>query len=108
MKHILVISDNDLLMVGIERLIKRAANLSMQKIGSRDEKDILQHILETTPEVVIMDSSFEKSGSLQFQLLLNSLNQLRLWVIQVDSNRIQTYDKREIILENPVDLTVYI
>lgn len=108
MKHILIISDNDLLTVGIERLFKKATDLSMHKIVSHDEKEILQHILETTPEVVIMDSSFEKSGSLQYHLLLNSLKQLRLWVIQIDSNLIQAYEKREIILEHPADLTVYI
>ena len=107
MKRILVVSDNDLLLVGIERLLKRIVDLSIHMSVTQDEEEIIRHIQETNPEVIIVDGSFEKNGSLQLTRLLNSKKVMRLLIMNIDSNHIQIYDKREVSLEHTADLTAY-
>ena len=102
-----MISNNDLVISGIERLIKRSGNFSIQKTASHDENEIIRHIQETTPEAVILDGSFEKNGSLTLLNLLNRMGALRLLVMQIDSNHIQIYEKHEASLEQADDLALF-
>ena len=108
MKRILVVTDNDLLLVGIERLLTITDEFPISKYVSRDENEIIRHIQETAPEVVIVDGTFEKTGSLQLTHLLDSMKDLRLLILQVDSNHIQVYEKREVLLQHAADLTAFI
>lgn len=108
MKKILVVSDNDVLLVGIERLLKNTADLPIHKTVSRDEKEIIRQIQETASETVIVDGSFVINGALQLSNLLKSAKGLRILIMGLDSNRIQIYDKREVSLDFSTDLTSYI
>lgn len=108
MKKILVVSDNDLLFVGIERLLNPAVNASIPQVASHDEEEIIRRIQETAPEVVILDGSFEQNGSLRLSHLLHCMKEVRLLIMQIDSNHIQIYDKREVSLEQSADLKAFI
>jgi hypothetical protein len=97
-----------LLVVGVERLIKRTADFIVLKVASQDEKEIVQRIEETTSDVVIVDGGFLKNRALQLFHLLNAVKGLRILMMQINSNQIQIYDKREIVLEPSADLTAFL
>ena len=108
LKKVLVISDNDFLLVGIERLLKTIVDFSIQKEISQDEEEITRHIEEIDPEIVIIDGSLNKNGSKLITRLLYSRKALRLLIMHIDSNHVQIYDKREVSLEQTTDLTAII
>lgn len=107
MKEIVVVSDSDLLMVGIERLLKKTADFSILQLSTREEKEIIRFIQETGSNIVILDGSYEKNGFLMPARLLNEINGLRLLIMNIDSNHIQIYDKREGSLDHSTNLADY-
>jgi DNA-binding NarL/FixJ family response regulator len=108
LKRILVVSENDLLLTGIERLLGANNGYSIHKSVSLDEKDIIQQIQQTGMDVIIIEANEIVPSVDRLIRLMCTSNQLRVLTLEVNSNQIQIYDKREVLLQGSEDLVSYL
>ena len=115
LKRILVVSKNDLLVIGIERLLGQNNGYSIHKSVSLDEQEIIQQIRQNGLDVIIIEvntgGSDVNAGPTdvnRLMRLMDASDNLRVLTLEVNSNQIQIYDKREVCLRGSEDLVTYL
>ena len=108
MKRILVITKNDLLLIGIERLLGQNSAYSIHKCVSLNEQEIIQQIQQTGLDVIIVEVDAVEPGTDHLIRLMNASDHLRVLTLEVNSNQIQIYEKREVLLQGSEDLVTYL
>jgi len=77
---------------------------SLQAVSIADKQSIKQSVLRMQPCVVILDAEAAVSNSAQVLELFDTLPQLRILLVHVESNVVEIYDKHEITLQEPSEL----
>lgn len=108
MKRILVVSKNDLLLIGIERLLGQNQAFSINTSVSIDEQAILHQIQQNGLDIIIVEANANETDLARLMSLLNVSDHLRVVTLEVNSNQIQIYDKREVMLRGSEDLVSYL
>ena len=108
LKRILVVSKNDLLLIGIERLIGQNHAYSIHTSIAVDEQAILHQIRQIGLDVIIIECSANQTDIDRVMRLMNASDHLRVVTLEINSNQIQIYDKREVILRGSEDLVSYL
>lgn len=108
LKRILVVSQNDLLHIGIERLLGQSNSYSIHQSFSLDEKEIILQIQQMGMDVIIIETPSENLEAESLLRLLSSSKQLRVLTLEINSNQIKIYDKREVLLQFSEDLISYL
>lgn len=108
MKRILVVSKNDLLLIGIERLLGQNQAFSINTSVSIDEQAIMHQIQQNGLDIIIVEANANETDLARLLSLLNVSDHLRVVTLEVNSNQIQIYDKREVMLRGSEDLVSYL
>lgn len=104
MKRILVILNDPLLAIGVENLLTRETDLTVQSAASCDGKALVHQVENFQPEVIIFDENHPID---QLPVMLNLLKdcpELRFMVVGVNDNRVHIYNKQEILITRGADL----
>jgi DNA-binding NarL/FixJ family response regulator len=104
LKKVTVILSEFLIGKGVESLLSREMELSVTSILYDGDDGVIDHIERYQPSVVIMDESLLNGSSRNLfnQLLLYP--KLRVLVLSVQDNRINIYDRKEILVSQSADL----
>lgn len=108
MKRILIVSQNDLLQIGIQRLLGAASRYTIHQSCSLDESEIAKQIQQLNLDVIIIEA---KAGAIETGSLtrwFNASKDLRVLTLEVNSNAVQIYEKREVHLQVTEDLIAYV
>jgi DNA-binding NarL/FixJ family response regulator len=108
LKRVLVVSKNDLLLTGIERLLGQNNAYSIYKSVSFDEQEIIKQIQQSGMDVLIIEVNATHADAFPLIRLMNACENLRVLTLEVNSNQIQIYDKREVMLHGSEDLVSYL
>jgi hypothetical protein len=104
MTNILVISNDDLLLSGVARMLGNTHHLIFHQGLPNSEKEMIRKIQTTDCEHVIVDNSLITSGQIQVMALLNCKNKLRVLLMNLHSNEFLIFEKHEVLLKRSEDL----
>jgi len=97
-----VIENHRLLGAGIERLLRREADLQVVGATPENQGALLQAIGHTRADVVILDASATDAAGLL--ALLELYPGLRLVLVRVDDGLVRTYEARQVIVTQATEL----
>ncbi len=98
MKRVLVISGEQLLLAGVRHILDQEGDLEILSTPISDVVAITQEIELFKPEVIVVEESMPWANSLMMFDLLKAYPELRVVVVSADENRLQVYEKKEILI----------
>jgi DNA-binding NarL/FixJ family response regulator len=102
--NILVLSNDELLLTGVARLLGSTYRVIVYPVPQNGEKEMINKIQSTACEAVIVDFSLITSGQLHMTTLLECKNTLRVLLMSIHSNEFVIYEKHKVLLERSEDL----
>ena len=106
MNPVLICIGDSIMETGVTNLVNSASDL--RAVSIPDNATIKRDIHTMQPCVVILDGDAAGAKSAQVLDLLDTLPQLRILMVHLESNMVQIYDKREITLREAADLIEHI
>ena len=107
-QRVLIVENKLLMGAGIERMLQNKADFEVWGVMPTDGPTLVQEILRTRPDVVIMEESPYLVDSTTLFFLLKELPELRLVVVNTEDNLIHVYDKYQIMLTHATDFMAVI
>ena len=106
MKRVAVILSEFLIGRGVESLLSRDTDLIVTSLSydGNGGESIIHHINRYEPNVVIIDESLQNDDSWNVFNQLLEFPKLRVLVLSVRDNRIEIYDRKEILVSQSADL----
>lgn len=104
LKRVLIVTSELLLREGIASLLSREGDINVSTTNYIDEKTLIHEIDKYNPDVVILDERMEFSDLTNLFNLLIDYPKLRVMVLSVIDNKVNVYDKAEIIVSHSYDL----
>ena len=110
MQNVLVIESASLLDQGVESLLKCEADLQVSGVAYADESTFLQDITELRPDVILLNEAGPLDSARILDLLQNlpTLAALRVIIVRPDDNRIDVYEKKQVLATHSDDLIALI
>lgn len=106
MRRVLVIENQRLLGAGIERLLRREADLQVVGVMPENQGALLQAIGYSHADVVILDASATDAAGLL--ALLEQYPGLRLVLVSADDGLVRTYEAHQVIVTQATELVALI
>lgn len=103
-RRVLVATREMLLGSGIESLLVHQKELDLVGLTPGSKTDLLKKISRLKPEVVILDEGTYLVSARDLLALLTEWPEIRLVVVSASENRVQIYNKRQILVTQSTDL----
>ncbi len=103
-RRVLVATREMLLGSGIESMLVRQKELDLVGITLGNKTDLIKKISRLKPEVVILDETTYLVSARDLLALLTDWPEIRLVVVSASENRVQIYNKRQILVTQSTDL----
>lgn len=104
-KHrVLIIEEDSLFSNGVELLLVLQENLEIVGSVRADLQVVTAEIQATNPNVIIISDDIATSNAQLIMSLLRAYPDLRIITFSLEDNRINVYDKREVIVSTASDL----
>jgi hypothetical protein len=110
MRSILQVSNGTVFDEGMLNLLRDEADWRVSAVAFVDELTFLRNVIETRPDVIV----FNEAGPLYlariFELLMSLpfRSVLRIVVVRVNSNTIDLYERRQVIMQQRTDFATLI
>jgi DNA-binding NarL/FixJ family response regulator len=104
LKHVLIAVQANILATGIESVLKTGEGLAVDRIAFNDKNIVRAEIDRLQPAILVLE---EMQGLTQVLPLLELFRlhpNLKILVVNADSNIVQVYERRELCLEASIDL----
>lgn len=103
MIKVLVIHGSSPTLAGIEHLLGHENDMDTLGIASTDTNEITREIKRLKPNVIIAEEKLPWVGSQKMFDLLTVFSKLRVVVVSNVENRLEVYEKKEILIERLAD-----
>ncbi len=104
MKHVLIAVQAHVLATGIESVLKSVDGLAVDRIAFNDKNIIRAEIDRLQPAILVLEEMQAVAQVLPLLELFRLHPELKILVVNADSNIVQVYERRELFLEAGVDL----
>jgi len=104
LKHVLIAVQANVLATGIESVLKSVDGLAVNRIAFNDKNVIRAEIDRLQPAVLVLEEMQAVAQVLPLLELFRLHPNLKILVVNVDSNVVQVYERRELFLEAGNDL----
>lgn len=104
LRKVLVVFDEPLLRAGVESLLTQDLELEVHCISLPNGDRLAEQLNLYKPEVVIVDENLKSVRLSGVFEQLENYPVLRVLVVNIRDNRLQIYDKREIVVTHTNDL----
>ena len=103
--RVLICNSDTILSLALESLLTADVDLQVSSSSPRDEMELLDHVAQYQPEVVVLGSSSPVAEQSMLSQLLSRLP--HLWVITVSDkdNWLHIYHRQDVLLTKAADLT---
>ena len=105
-RHVLVVENQQLLGAGIERLLRREADLRVTGVMADDEAAYLQEIDDSRPDVVVLDAAAADSD--QLCKIIQDSCQVQVVEVSADKGLVWIYEKRQVVVKHAAELAALI
>jgi len=100
---VLVIHDSSPFLAGVEHILGHDNDMHTIGLASTDSNEINQAIERLKPNVIIAEEKMPWVGSQKMFGLLMMFSKLRVVVVSKVENRLEIYEKKEILIERLAD-----
>ena len=109
MPYVILLDGNNILSAGLASLLTENQELQLEHITNIDDLSILETINRRQPDVIVITENdpYELARILELLETTQPDNTWRIMIVRQDSNRIDLYDKRQVMisrLQDVVDL----
>ncbi len=102
MRCVLVVENHQLLGAGIEKLLRREADLLVLGLAPENEGALLLAISQSRPDVVVLDEA--TTDAIKLVALLEHHPNLRVVVVGADDEVVRTYESRQVAVTQTTEL----
>ena len=96
--RVLVISTEQPLWAGVKSILGKESNLDLISLPVGDNESLLQMIEYVKPAVIVVDEKFPMQELAMVLDLRRTYAELRVIVISLRENRLQIYDKKDVLV----------
>ena len=104
LKHVLIAVQANVLATGIESVLKSVDGIAVNRIAFNDKNVIRAEIERLQPAILVLEEMQAVAQVLPLLELFRLHPNLKILVVNVDSNVVQVYERRELFLEAGNDL----
>lgn len=100
MLRVVVIGGEQPLWVGLKSILEKQSSLDLISLHSGDDQTLLQEIKDLNPAVIVLDEKFPSADLAMILNMQKTFSELRVVIISSRENRLQIYDKRDILVRD--------
>ena len=106
MPYVILLDGNNILSAGLASLLTENQELQLEHITDIDDLSILETINRRQPDVIVITESdpYELARILELLESTQPDNNWRIMIVRQDSNRIDLYDKRQVMINRRQDV----
>jgi len=106
MPYVILLDGNNILSAGLASLLTENQELQLEHITDIDDLSILETINRRQPDVIVITESdpYELARILELLETTQPDNTWRIMIVRQDSNRIDLYDKRQVMINRRQDI----
>jgi hypothetical protein len=104
LKHVLIAVQANVLATGIESVLKSADGLAIIRIAFSNGKDVRAEIDRLQASVLVLEETQALAQVMPLLELFRVHPGLKILVVKADSNVVQVYERRELLLNAGTDL----
>jgi hypothetical protein len=106
MPYVMLLDGNHILSAGLANLITENQELQLEHVTEVDDLSILAAISRRQPDVIVITESNPDELTRILELLETAQpdNAWRIMIVRHDSNRIDIYDKRQVMINHRQDV----
>ena len=104
MKHVLIAVQAHVLATGIESVLRSVDGLAVNRIAFDDKNIILAEMDRLQPAILVLEEMQALAQVLPLLELFRLHPDLKILVVNSDSNCVQVYERRDLFLEAGIDL----
>jgi hypothetical protein len=104
--HVLLLDGNNILAAGLANLLTANQQLHFEHVTKVDDLSILDALNRRQPDVIVIteDDSYELTRILELLETTRPDSTWRIMIVRQDSNRIDLYDKRQVMISKRQDV----
>jgi hypothetical protein len=106
MPYVMLLDANNILSAGLANLITENQELQLEHVTKVDDVSILAAITRRQPDVIVITESDPNELTRILELLESAQpdGAWRIMIVRQDSNRIDVYDKRQVMINRRQDV----
>jgi hypothetical protein len=106
MPYVILLDGNNILSAGLASLLTENQELQLEHLARVDDVSILETIGRRQPEVIVITESdpYELARILELLESTQLDSTWRIMIVRQDSNRIDLYDKRQVMINKRQDV----
>ena len=106
MPYVILLDGNNILSAGLASLLTENQELQLEHITDVDDLSILEAIDRRQPDVIVITENdpYELARILELLETTQPDNTWRIMIVHQDSNRIDLYDKRQVMINRRQDV----
>jgi DNA-binding NarL/FixJ family response regulator len=106
MPHVILLDGNNILSAGLASLLTENQELQLEHLSQVDDVSILEAINRRQPDVIVITESdpYDLARILELLETAQPDSTWRIMIVRQDSNRIDLYDKRQVMINRRQDV----
>ena len=106
MPYVMLLDGNNILSAGLANLITENQELQFEHVTKVDDVSIMDAINQRQPDVIVITESdpYELTRILELLETTRPDSTWRIMIVRQDSNRIDLYDKRQVMISRRQDV----
>jgi hypothetical protein len=106
MPYVILLDGNNILSAGLASLLTENQELQLEHLTHVDDLNILETIGRRQPDVIVITESdpYELARILELLETTQPDSTWRIMIVRQDSNRIDVYDKRQVMINQRQDV----
>jgi predicted glycosyltransferase len=106
MPYVILLDGNNILSAGLASLLTENQDLQLEHLTRVDDLSILETISRRQPDVIVITESdpYELARILELLETTQPDSTWRIMIVRQDSNRIDLYDKRQVMINRRQDV----
>jgi predicted glycosyltransferase len=106
MPYVILLDGNNILSAGLASLLTENQDLQLEHLTRVDDLSILETISRRQPDVIVITESdpYELARILELLETTQADSTWRIMIVRQDSNRIDLYDKRQVMINRRQDV----
>lgn len=102
-RRVLVVAGDCLFSAGLQNILSLRTNLEVHAVIFKDIPDLIVNIQSFNPGVVILDEIYFLANPTDLLEAFLSFPELRVIRMNIDDNRLQVYEKKQVLVRTPED-----
>jgi DNA-binding NarL/FixJ family response regulator len=104
LRRILLVQSDTVLAAGVESLLRKEPGFCIRTCAVSDESLLESEIRHLHPDVVLMDNSLRLDNQSMWVAIFKDFPMLQILVLDVSSDQLQIYQKKDVILTSVSEL----